>query len=187
MTVKDVGTFTILDQPQLGRGRNPIVIWNWVWFRPMWKYNPLGVMQMKWQIQEVEWHRLICQSQMCPHFHHVFILWAPLDPGGTGAAGWLWGVWSFSRTLGNELGLKFRESRKRFNSSSGNLDRLPRTGVLHWIIPPKGLKQSWFQCILSYFMLSARFVQTAFLNKWVSGFETSKEFNKNSPYCNLQQ
>lgn len=57
-----------------GRGKNHIVIWNWVWFVPMWMNNPLGVMQIKWQIQEEEWHRLLCQNQMCPHFQSVSIL-----------------------------------------------------------------------------------------------------------------
>lgn len=64
-------------------------------------------------------------------FPQRLYLMSPLDPGGTGAAGWLWGVWRFSRTLGNELRLKFRESRKRFNSGNSNLDRLPNARVLH--------------------------------------------------------
>lgn len=35
--------------------------------------NPLGVMQMKRQIREEEWHWLSCQTQMCPRFHSVSI------------------------------------------------------------------------------------------------------------------
>lgn len=124
--------FTILDQPLLeGRGGNPIVIWNWVWFGTMWMNNTLGVMQMKWQIQEEEWHELICQSQMCPHFQNVFILWASWIPevqellAGTGLFWGSQGRWEI------ELTLKFGESRKRFNSSNTNLDKPTNSGTLH--------------------------------------------------------
>lgn len=103
-----------------GRGKNPIVIWNWVWFGPMWMNSALGVMQMKWQIQEEEWHGLVCQNQMCPRFLERLCLISLMDPWGAGAAGWLWGVLGFSRTWGDEwklLGwqgelLKVRECRK---------------------------------------------------------------------------
>lgn len=60
--------------------------------------NPLGVMQMKWQIQEEE-----RRTQMCPHFQNISILSASLDPRGTGTAGWLWGVFGFSRTKGRRM------------------------------------------------------------------------------------
>lgn len=61
---------------------------------------------------------------------HLYLM-SLVDPGGTGAAGWHWGVLGFSRTLGNELTLKFRESRKRFNSSNTNLDKPTKSGTLH--------------------------------------------------------
>ncbi len=55
------------------RGKSSNVKWN-IWFGPMWMNNPLGLMQMKWQISKEEWHGLVCQIQMSPHFQLLSIL-----------------------------------------------------------------------------------------------------------------
>lgn len=110
-----------------GRKKNPIVIWNWVWYRPMWMNHLLGVMQMKWQTQEEE-----RRTQMCPHFQNISILSTSLDPRGTGTAGWLWGVFGFLRTKGRWMEdarvaertrVWVREKDSRF-SSSNHLNKL---------------------------------------------------------------
>lgn len=35
--------------------------------------NSLSVLQMKWQLQKVEQHKLVCQNQMCPHFQSTSV------------------------------------------------------------------------------------------------------------------
>lgn len=77
----------VLHQWMLWGRRDPIVTWDWGWFGPMWMNDPLGVMRMKWQIQEEQRHGLICHSQLCPHFQNIFILWVLADLGSCRSQG----------------------------------------------------------------------------------------------------
>lgn len=63
----------------------------------MWMNKPLGVMQMIWQIQEEERHRAHLSKQDVSSFPDSLYLMSLMDPGGAGAAGWLF-VWVLKDT-----------------------------------------------------------------------------------------